>query len=212
MFTGIIETIGTIQSIHRGARSITLRIVAPDILEGTQVGDSISTNGVCLTVTSIAHGTFTADAMPETMQHTALGNLQSGSRVNLERALRLDSRLGGHIVTGHIDGTGTLAALTRDDNAIRLTVSTTPEITRYIIPKGSVALDGVSLTVTEVSASSFGVSIIPHTQGVTTLTSLRPGDAVNIENDLMAKYIEKFLTPTPSSQGLTLEKLIENGF
>lgn len=210
MFTGIIETIGTIRSIRRGARSITLHIAAPDILEGTAVGDSIATNGVCLTVTSIERDAFTADAMPETMQRTALGNLQAGSRVNLERALRLDSRLGGHMVSGHIDGTGTLAALKRDDNAIRLTVTASPDITRYIIPKGSVALDGVSLTVTDVTSGSFEVSVIPHTQHATTLTSLMPGMPVNIENDLIAKYIEKLLPSAP--QGLTLEKLIENGF
>ncbi len=210
MFTGIIETIGTIRSIRRGARSITLHIAAPGILEGTAVGDSIATNGVCLTVTSIERDAFTADAMPETMQHTALGSLQAGSRVNLERALRLDSRLGGHMVSGHIDGTGTLAALKRDDNAIRLTVTASPDITRYIIPKGSVALDGVSLTVTGVTSGSFEVSIIPHTQHATTLTSLMPGTPVNIENDLIAKYIEKLLPSAP--QGLTLEKLIENGF
>ncbi len=210
MFTGIIETIGTIRSIRRGARSITLHIAAPSILEGTAVGDSIATNGVCLTVTSIERDAFTADAMPETMQHTALGSLQAGSRVNLERALRLDSRLGGHMVSGHIDGTGTLAALKRDDNAIRLTVTASPDITRYIIPKGSVALDGVSLTVTGVTSGSFEVSVIPHTQHATTLTSLMPGTPVNIENDLIAKYIEKLLPSAP--QGLTLEKLIENGF
>lgn len=210
MFTGIIETIGTIRSIRRGARSITLHIAAPSILEGTAVGDSIATNGVCLTVTSIERDAFTADAMPETMQHTALGSLQAGSRVNLERALRLDSRLGGHMVSGHIDGTGTLAALKRDDNAIRLTVTASPDITRYIIPKGSVALDGVSLTVTGVTSGSFEVSVIPHTQHATTLTSLVPGTPVNIENDLIAKYIEKLLPSAP--QGLTLEKLIENGF
>lgn len=210
MFTGIIETIGTIRSIRRGAHSITLHIAAPGILEGTAVGDSIATNGVCLTVTSIERDAFTADAMPETMQHTALGSLQAGSRVNLERALRLDSRLGGHMVSGHIDGTGTLAALKRDDNAIRLTVTASPDITRYIIPKGSVALDGVSLTVTGVTSGSFEVSVIPHTQHATTLTSLMPGTPVNIENDLIAKYIEKLLPSAP--QGLTLEKLIENGF
>lgn len=210
MFTGIIETIGTIRAIRRGARSITLHIAAPGILEGTAVGDSIATNGVCLTVTSIERDTFTADAMPETMERTALGRLQVGSRVNLERALRPDSRLGGHIVSGHIDGTGRLTSLRRDDNAVRLRVAAPAGITRYVIPKGSVALDGVSLTVTEVTEEGFEVSVIPHTQHATTLTSLPLGAVLNIENDLVAKYIEKLLAP--ASPGLTLERLIENGF
>lgn len=210
MFTGIIETIGTIRAIRRGARSITLHIAAPGIVEGTAVGDSIATNGVCLTVTSIERDTFTADAMPETMERTALGRLQAGSRVNLERALRPDSRLGGHIVSGHIDGTGRLTALRRDDNAVRLRVAAPAGITRYVIPKGSVALDGVSLTVTEVTEEGFEVSVIPHTQHATTLTSLPVGAVLNIENDLVAKYIEKLLAP--ASPGLTLERLIENGF
>lgn len=212
MFTGIIECIGIVRAIRRGARSATLVIAAPEVVEGTEVGDSIATNGVCLTVTSIEGGTFSADVMPETMRRTALGELEVGSRVNLERALRLDSRLGGHLVTGHVDGTGRIVSMVREDNAVRIRVGAPRAIMRYVIPKGSVALEGVSLTVTEVTEEGFEVSVIPHTQQATTLTSMRTGDAVNIENDVVGKYVERFLSPTPASGGLTLEKLLENGF
>lgn len=204
MFTGIIEEIGKIKFLRRGARSVTLEVQASAVLEGTQVGDSIATNGVCLTVTSLTKpegksvGTFTADVMPETISRTSLAQLQPGSIVNLERALSLQSRLGGHIVSGHIDGTGTIINRTVDDTALWLWVECPSSIMRYIIEKGSITIQGVSLTVAKVTATSFAVSLIPHTQGATTLHTAKLGDIVNLENDVIAKYVEKLMN-TPQS-------------
>lgn len=193
MFTGIIEEIGRIGSIRRGVKSFTLTVDATEIMSDVKVGDSISTNGVCLTVTSLTSSGFTADVMPETVNRTALSQLKAGSEVNLERALTLNSRLGGHIVSGHIDGTGIIADIRRDDNAVWITISCGSSMLRYIINKGSIALQGVSLTVAEVFSDRFSVSLIPHTQKVTTLHSARIGDMVNLETDVMAKYAERLL-------------------
>jgi len=193
MFTGIIEEVGTIRAVRRGARSVVLTIGASRILGGVKLGDSIAVNGVCLTVTSFTASEFTADVMRETISRSSLGNVNSGSEVNLERAMPADGRFGGHIVAGHIDGTGVIRAIQRDDNAILFSIRTTPELLRYIVEKGSVAIDGISLTVTRVSDSDFGVSIIPHTAGNTTLVKRKIGDTVNIENDCVGKYIEKFM-------------------
>lgn len=193
MFTGIVEEIGIVKSIHRGARSCTLEIAATRVVESTQVGDSIATNGVCLTVTDITSHSFKADVMPETVRRTSLGQLVAGSPVNLERALSLQSRLGGHIVTGHIDGVGRIADRQQDDTALWLTIECDEGLLRYIIEKGSVTLQGVSLTVARVDKRSFAVSLIPHTQAVTTLHQARVGDMINIENDVIAKYVEKLL-------------------
>ncbi len=162
-------------------------------MEGTQVGDSIATNGVCLTVTSLTGKGFTADVMPETVSRTALSELVAGSPVNLERALSLQTRLGGHIVSGHIDGTGRISDRRQDDTALWLTVECDSRLLRYIIEKGSVTLQGVSLTVARVDERQFAVSLIPHTQAATTLHQARVGDRVNIENDIIAKYVEKLL-------------------
>jgi riboflavin synthase len=175
-------------------------------MQGTQVGDSIATNGVCLTVTSLTGHGFTADVMPETVQRTALGELKAGSPVNLERALSLQTRLGGHIVSGHIDGTGRISDRRQDDNALWLTVECDSRLLRYIIEKGSITIQGVSLTVARVDERSFAVSLIPHTQSATTLHAARIGDLVNLENDIIAKYVEKLLGKAPSEEGL-LEKL-----
>jgi len=191
MFTGIIEEIGHVKSLHRGAKSFTLEVEADVVMQGTQVGDSIATNGVCLTVTSLTGHGFTADVMPETVQRTALGELKAGSPVNLERALSLQTRLGGHIVSGHIDGTGRIADRRQDDNALWLTVECDSRLLRYIIEKGSITIQGVSLTVARVDSKSFAVSLIPHTQAATTLHAARVGDLVNLENDIIAKYVEK---------------------
>ena len=212
MFTGIIEEIGKIRAVHPGSRSAVLEIQASRVLEDTRIGDSIAANGVCLTVTSMGDGCYSADVMPETMRRTNLGELKPGDRVNLERALRADARLGGHIVAGHVDGLGRISDLRRDDNAIWVTIAAAPEILRYIIEKGSIAIDGVSLTVAYVDDSVFKVSIIPHTQEETTLTSKRIGATVNLENDLIAKYVEKLVAPHTSKSGLTLQFLQENGF
>lgn len=210
MFTGIIEEIGKIKGISRGNRSVTLEVEAEKVLENTNVGDSIATNGVCLTVTSMTNRSFRADVMPETMRRTTLGSLKAGDRVNLERALCLNSRLGGHLVAGHVDGTGKIVGMERDDNAVWITISAGPELLKYILEKGSIAVDGVSLTVAYVDRTVFKVSVIPHTQEETTLTSKRTGDVVNLENDMIARYVEKLMGK--EQKGLSLERLIEEGF
>lgn len=212
MFTGIIEEVGHVKSLHRGAKSFTLEVEAEKVLEGTLVGDSIATNGVCLTVTSLTGHGFTADVMPETVSRTALGELVSGSPVNLERALSLQTRLGGHIVSGHIDGTGHIADRRQDDTALWLTIECDSKLLRYIIEKGSVTLQGVSLTVARVDARSFAVSLIPHTQAATTLHQAKVGDLVNIENDIIAKYVEKLLGKAPDNGSNLLDKMAKYGF
>ena len=212
MFTGIIEEVGHVKSLHRGAKSFTLEVEAEKVLEGTLVGDSIATNGVCLTVTSLTGHGFTADVMPETVSRTALGELVSGSPVNLERALSLQTRLGGHIVSGHIDGTGRIADRRQDDTALWLTIECDSKLLRYIIEKGSVTLQGVSLTVARVDARSFAVSLIPHTQAATTLHQAKVGDLVNIENDIIAKYVEKLLGKAPDNGSDILDKMAKYGF
>lgn len=211
MFTGIIEEIGRVRALRRGARSFTLEIEARKVLEGTQVGDSIATNGVCLTVTRMDEGGFAVDVMPETVERTTLKRLQPGSPVNLERALTLSSRLGGHLVAGHVDATGRIASRREDDTALWLEIEAEPAVLRYVVEKGSIAIDGVSLTVARVGERSFSVSLIPHTQGVTTLHERRVGDRVNLENDMLVKYVEKLMGRAPQG-GLTLDFLRENGF
>lgn len=210
MFTGIIEEIGKVKSIRRGSRSVVLEIDAKKVIEDTKVGDSIATNGVCLTVTALGGSGFSADVMPETMNRTNLGNLKPGDRVNLERALCLNSRLGGHMVAGHIDGPGRIVGKTQDENAIWFTVSASSAILRYIVEKGSVAIDGVSLTVASVDETGFKVSVIPHTQEETTLTAKNGGDVVNLENDMIVKYVERLMKK--EEKGLSLEFLQANGF
>ena len=212
MFTGIVEEVGRIKAIRRGNGSAVLEIEAVKVLEGTCVGDSIATNGVCLTVTGMGAGSFDADVMPETLRRSNLGDLRPGDRVNLERALRLDSRLGGHLVAGHVDGTGLVSDRRQEDNAVWFTVAAVPEILRYVIEKGSIAVDGVSLTVAYVDEAVFKVSVIPHTQEETTLLGKRVGAVVNLENDLIAKYVEKFTGGGERKQGLSLEFLQANGF
>lgn len=212
MFTGIIEEVGYVKSLHRGDKSFTLEVEAEKVLERTLVGDSIATNGVCLTVTSLTGHGFTADVMPETVSRTALGELVSGSPVNLERALSLQTRLGGHIVSGHIDGTGRIADRRQDDTALWLTIECDSKLLRYIIEKGSVTLQGVSLTVARVDARSFAVSLIPHTQAATTLHQAKVGDLVNIENDIIAKYVEKLLGKGPDNGTDLLDKMAKYGF
>lgn len=211
MFTGIVEEIGTVRKVARGRESCRLEISASKVLEGTSIGDSIATNGVCLTVVSIGDGYFSADVMPETMHRSSLGTLSSGSRVNLERAMPADGRFGGHIVSGHIDATGRIADMRRDDNAIWISISADAGVLRYIVEKGSVAIDGISLTVAYVDERIFKVSVIPHTASQTTLAGKRVGDVVNLENDVIAKYVEKLLGKGGRS-GLTADFLIENGF
>lgn len=211
MFTGIIEEVGTVISLKRGAKSFTLKVKAEKVLEGTLVGDSIATNGVCLTVTELGEGCFSADVMPETVERTSLSSLGAGSKVNLERALTLSTRLGGHLVAGHVDSTGRVTELRSDDTALWITIAAPESVMRYVVEKGSIAIDGVSLTVARLSQSGFSVSLIPHTQGVTTLHNLKVGSKVNLEGDMIVKYVEKLMGKSPSS-GLTLDFLRENGF
>ena len=212
MFTGIIEEKGVLKSVRHGARSSELVVAAKKILEDIKIGDSISTNGICLTVTGFTSDQFTVDAMPETLRQTSLSVLKNGSAVNLERALRLSDRLGGHLVSGHIDGTGKVSKVWIEDNATWINVTAEPSILKYIINRGSVALDGVSLTVATVDSRSFNVSIIPHTQISTTLTEKRPGDMINIECDMIAKYVERFTLNSKQHQVIDLEFLAQNNF
>ena len=215
MFTGIVEEMGQVEGIQRGRQSAVLTIRARTVLEGTKIGDSIAVNGVCLTVTSLAADRFTADVMHETLGRSSLAQLKRGGTVNLERAMPADGRFGGHIVAGHIDGTGRVVEVRKDDNAIWYTIQAPPQVLRYIVEKGSIAVDGISLTVASVTETGFSVSAIPHTAAVTTLGDKRVGDTVNLETDIIGKYVEKLLTPAPESQtagGITLDFLARNGF
>ncbi len=232
MFTGIVEEIGTVRSVISGSQSGSLSIRAKKVLENTQIGDSIAVNGVCLTVTKLLSDGFTADVMPESLRRTNLGSLHMGDPVNLERAMAAGGRFGGHIVSGHIDGTGRIAKQTKEQNATWLQITTDAEILRLIVEKGSIAIDGVSLTVARVTATDFSVSIIHHTGSETILLRKRPGDTVNLENDIIGKYVERLLSfgtlsadheaspveptspaGTSSASGtLTMERLQELGF
>ena len=193
MFTGIVEEIGTLKRITWGAHSAALTIQAKQVLAGTKVGDSIAVNGICLTVTNLDTSGFTADVMHETLNRSSLKGAKPGMHVNLERAMAAEGRFGGHIVSGHVDGTGTIRKISRDDNAIWYTVEASPAILRYIVEKGSVTIDGISLTVASVTEKSFSVSTIPHTNAVTTLGDRKEGDKVNLENDIIGKYVERLL-------------------
>lgn len=213
MFTGIIEEIGKVKAITRGANSIRLTIAVKKILDDIHIGDSICTNGVCLTVTTFDNDSYTADVMPETMNRTNFKDLRINDLVNCERAMPANGRFGGHIVSGHIDGTGVISKMTRDDKAIRVKIETRPEILKYIVEKGSITIDGISLTVTEVSNFDFGVSIIEHTQDATTLTKKKVGETVNLENDIVGKYIEKFVgNITARNDERLLNLLKDNNF
>ena len=209
MFTGIVEEKGVLKAIKKGAKSAVLTIGAAGIFSDLKLGDSVAVNGVCLTVTSIDSDCFTADVMNETLSRSSLGSLIIGSRVNLERAMSLNGRLGGHIVTGHIDGTGTISGIKKEDIAVWYTIRTVPQIMRYIVEKGSIAIDGISLTVAKVQRDGFSVSIIPHTTQETVISEKTIGSVVNLENDIVGKYIEKFM---PTSTGVTKELLFKNGF
>lgn len=241
MFTGIVEEVGRIASIRKGAHSCVLTVKASRVLEDVHLGDSIATNGVCLTVTDYTKSTFSADVMHETLNRSSLGSLRVGSPVNLERAMAANGRFGGHIVSGHIDGTGVIRSIKEDDNAVWYSISAEPDIVRLIVGKGSIAIDGISLTVASVSSTQFSVSIIPHTRAQTNLASKRVGDVVNLENDVVGKYVERLLgeagfitlanqikhsgnhggkennpyqspTTKQNSSGITKDFLIQNGF
>ena len=208
MFTGIIEEIGTVRRIEHGAKGARLTIQANTVLEDTRIGDSIATNGVCLTMTG---DSFSADVMAESLRRSSLGTLQGGSPVNLERAMAANGRFGGHIVSGHIDGTGTIASQKREDNAVWVKIKTPAPLLRYIVEKGSIAIDGVSLTVAAVTDTDFSVSIIPHTGAQTILLGKKPGEPVNLECDVIGKYVEKLTAPHKTG-GISTNFLAENGF
>lgn len=214
MFTGIVEEVGIVKNIISGGSSSYIEIEAKKVLEDVHTGDSIAVNGVCLTVTQFTRTTFRADVMNETLSRSSLGSLKNGSPVDLERAMAAGGRFGGHIVSGHIDGTGTIAEIKNDGIAHWYTISAPPAIMRYIVEKGSIAIDGISLTVAKVTDSSFSVSIIPHTAAQTVLSHKKPGDIVNLENDIIGKYVEKLMKPAEDgkSSGITMEFLARNGF
>ncbi|MCM1270304.1 MAG: riboflavin synthase [Ruminococcus flavefaciens] len=215
MFTGIIEEVGTVKSIQKGAVSSFIQINADTVLSDAHIGDSIAVNGVCLTVTDLTGNYFQADVMNETLSRSSLGSLKNGSPVNLERAMSAQGRFGGHIVSGHIDGTGVISSVKHDGIALWYTINTDSEILRYIVEKGSIAIDGISLTVAKVTANDFNVSIIPHTAAQTVLNSKKTGDTVNLENDIIGKYVEKFLNPDEKKSEksrITMDFLAKNGF
>ncbi|QZY55427.1 riboflavin synthase [Crassaminicella profunda] len=215
MFTGLVEEIGMIQSVSKNTKSAKIVINAEKVLEGVALGDSIATNGVCLTVTDFTTHTFSVDVMAETMRRSNLKNLVPGNKVNLERALKLGDRLGGHLVSGHIDGTGILKDFKKEDNAIWVSIAAPSTILKYIIQKGSITIDGISLTVAYVDDTLFKVSIIPHTKDVTTLLSKNIGTLVNLECDMIGKYVEKLLSFKSESiekSNIDMNFLSEHGF
>lgn len=193
MFTGIIEEVGMVTGIHRKANSASIEIRAERVVSDVKTGDSIAVNGICLTVTSHTAHSFTADMMHETMRRSAMKYIRNGSPVNLERAMMAGDRFGGHIVSGHIDGTGIIKKIQKDEIATWYTIGAEERLLRYIIEKGSIAIDGISLTVASVQPDSFCVSVIPHTAANTTLPGKKTGDVVNLENDCIGKYVEHFL-------------------
>lgn len=215
MFTGIVEEIGRVKKIEKGKNSLKISIEASKVLKNTKIGDSICTNGVCLTVTNISNSDFEADVMGETLYRSGVGNLDVGSFVNLERAVAVGDRLDGHIVSGHIDGIGEIASIVKNDNATWIEINLSEKLLKYVIEKGSISIDGISLTVAYVYNKSFEVSIIPHTGEETILTKKKVGEVVNIECDMIGKYVEKLLGL--DNKNLRKEKinksfLKENGF
>ncbi len=216
MFTGLVEELGTVQTVESGARSARITVRAKKVLSDVKLGDSIAINGTCLTVVAFASDWFTADVMPETMRRTVLGDLSRGDVVNLERTLRVGDRLGGHIVSGHVDGVGSIRRKERNDNAIVVTIAAGPEVMRYVVEKGSITIDGISLTVVALGADWFSVSLIPHTAEMTTLGSKGIGDHVNLEGDIIGKYVERLLFAGKETEkvksGLDMELLQKNGF
>ena len=224
MFTGIVEEVGIVRQVITGSRSGEIAIQAKKVLAGTKIGDSIAVNGVCLTVTGLSSDGFTADVMPETLRRSNLGSLRTGSPVDLERAMAADGRFGGHIVSGHIDGTGRIAQMKRDENAVVVTIAAARELLALVVEKGSIAIDGISLTVASVSDTEFSVSIIPHTADETVLLRKAAGDTVNLETDIVGKYVQKLLRHgnagtgagdserSSSGDSVTLDLLARNGF
>ena len=224
MFTGLVAELGSVERLAEGEDTCRLSVRARKVLGGLKVGDSVAVNGVCLTVTDLRSNGVTADVMPETVRRTTMHGLRPGDRVNLERALRLADGLDGHIVQGHVEGVGTVTKVRPEGNALVYTIAAPAELTPYIVEKGSVTVDGVSLTVIQAGDTEFGVSLIPHTAAQTTLGYKKPGDTVNLETDILARYIGRFLSrrfgsPVGTAEdgsrkddGLTMDFLRRNGF
>lgn len=215
MFTGIIEELGIVLRIETGSNSSKIHVKAQKVLTDVNLGDSIAVNGVCLTVVRYDKESFVADVMAETLAKTTLKELKSGMKVNLERAVRMGDRMGGHLVQGHVDGIGTIVEQRKEDIAMISFIQAEPAILRYVVPKGSIAIDGISLTVVDVESSRFSVSLIPHTSAMTTLGFKKTGDQVNLESDIIGRYVERLLGPKEAekrSGGLSMDILSENGF
>ncbi|WP_404403349.1 riboflavin synthase [Jeotgalibacillus malaysiensis] len=210
MFTGLIEEVGTVHNLQKGKNSMILTIECYKILDDAKIGDSISINGVCLTVTDLSAHQFSVDVMPETMKSTTLHELKKGSKVNLERAMAAVGRFGGHFVSGHVDGTGVIQSMKREENAIYIYIQVPEELIKYFMMKGSVAVDGTSLTVFDVQKNAFMISLIPQTADDTIIASKSPGSIVNIECDMIAKYVQNLIQP--QSTGIDESYLRENGF
>ncbi len=214
MFTGIIEEVGRIVAVEVQGEKRRLTVACAKVLPELKVGDSVSVSGVCLTAVVVASGSLSADLAQETWLRTSFSRLKSGALVNLELPMRANGRFDGHVVQGHVDGTGSVISFARipDGNDYLLTIGVPSELTRYIVAKGSLAIEGISLTVAEVEGTQVRVAIIPHTAAVTNLRSLNPGDLVNLEVDVIAKYVEKMIAPEREKSSITLEKLVKAGF
>ena len=222
VFTGIIEEIGTVRSVQVGSEGGTLKIAASRVVEGVRHGDSIAVDGCCLTAVHYDAGSFAVEISPETVERTTLRNLRPGSRVNLERALRLGDRMGGHYVNGHVDGVGRIASVTMDGNSHTVSINVSAALVRYIVEKGSVAVDGISLTVAGIMENTLSIAVIPATAELTTLIAKGTGGDVNIEIDILGKYVERFLglasnagaadAPSSAEQPMTRAFLAKHGF
>ncbi len=211
MFTGIIEEIGVLKRKLPSGSALELEITAEIVLPGTKIGDSLAVDGVCLTVKCLDSRSFTVQAVRETVSHTTIPSWKISDKLNLERAISASSRLGGHIVQGHIDGLGKIQSIIAEDNEKRITIAASPEIMKYIVRKGSVTIDGISLTVADVLSDAFTVAVIPHTWQNTGIGNKTAGASVNLETDIIARYIEKFLIDR-STPGLTEDLLRQSGF
>ncbi len=212
MFTGIIEELGTVAGLKRQADSARLILAATKVLEGGALGDSICVNGVCLTVVELGRAGFAADVAAETLKVTNLGELKVGSSVNLERALQLSARIGGHLVSGHVDAVGKIRERRTEGNGWRIFFDAPETVRRYVIKKGSIAIDGISLTVADTDSAGFSIAMIPHTAKLTTLGFKSPGDTVNLESDLIGKYVERLLAARADGEGVSLDLLKKAGF
>lgn len=211
MFTGIIEELGTVKALRREAGAARLTLSAAKVLDGTALGDSICVNGVCLTVVQMNSTEFSADVAVETLRVTNLGDLQAGRKVNLERALQLSARIGGHLVTGHVDAVGRVREKREEGNGWRIFIDAPASVLRYVIKKGSIAIDGISLTVADVDSAGFAIAMIPHTAKLTTLGFKTAGDSVNLESDIIGKYVERLLAGRMEG-GVSLDALKKSGF